>query len=233
MYEELRERVYQANMKLAASGLVVLTWGNVSEIDRKNGIIAIKPSGVGYADMKADDIVLVDLSGERVSGSMQPSSDTPTHIELYKALPAIYGITHTHSRFATAFAQARMCIPCYGTTHADVFYGNVPITRMLTKKEIKNEYERNTGSIIAETVGKSPPLEIPSALVAGHGPFSWGRDAEESVMNAIVLEETAALAFYTLSLNPGAAPLREALLYKHYSRKHGKDAYYGQMNGMR
>ena len=225
-YSEIKRRVYLANIALPKAGLVTLTWGNVSEIDREAGIIAIKPSGVSSEEMTEDDIVIIDLEGNRIEGELNPSSDTPTHLELYRTYPTIGGITHTHSRYATSFAQAERAIPCFGTTHADVFYGDIPCTRRMTDEEISSEYEKNTGVVIAETIGESAET-MPAVIVALHGPFTWGKNAMASVEASITLEECAAMAYNTLTLNPRAS-MQNALLEKHYKRKHGKGAYYGQ-----
>lgn len=227
MLEELKEIVYRANRLLKESGLVVLTWGNVSQIDRESGYVVIKPSGVAYDAMSAEDMVVVDLQGNVVEGRRKPSSDLPTHLELYKAFPQITGITHTHSRWATVFSQAGIPIPALGTTHADAFYGAVPVTRKMTEEEIAGEYEKETGKVIVEAFAQTDPKDIPAVLVYGHGPFIWGKNAIASVENAITLEEVAALAYHTLALNPDAT-LQQALLDKHYFRKHGANAYYGQ-----
>ena len=227
MLEKMKESVYLANRLLKDSGLIVLTWGNVSQIDREKGLVVIKPSGVAYDAMSAEDMVVVDLAGNVVEGKLRPSSDLPTHIELYKAFPQIGGITHTHSRWATIFAQAGMPIPALGTTHADTFYGSVPVTRKMTEEEIAGEYEKETGKVIVEAFSEIDPNAVPAALVYSHGPFIWGKDAMKSVENAIVLEETAMMAWNTLCLNP-KAELQQALLDKHYLRKHGSNAYYGQ-----
>jgi len=227
MMESMKESVYLANRMLKDSGLIVLTWGNVSQIDREKGLIVIKPSGVAYDAMSAEDMVVVDLEGKVVEGKLKPSSDLPTHIELYKAFPQIGGITHTHSRWATIFSQAGMPIPALGTTHADTFYGPVPGTRKMTEEEIGGEYEKETGRVIVEAFSSIDPNAVPAALVHSHGPFIWGKDAMKSVENAIVLEETAMMAWNTLCLNP-KAELQQALLDKHYLRKHGSNAYYGQ-----
>ena len=227
MLEHIKESVYLANRRLKESGLVVLTWGNVSEIDRESGCIIIKPSGVDYSVMTANDMVVVDMEGNVVEGDLKPSSDLPTHIELYKAFPKIGGITHTHSRWATVFSQAGVSIPALGTTHADVFYGTIPVTRKMTEKEILGQYEKETGKVIVETFAAMDPNEIPAVLVHSHGPFIWGKDAMKSVENAITLEEVSMMAYYTLQLNSNAQ-IQQALLDKHFLRKHGANAYYGQ-----
>lgn len=228
MLESLKAAVYEANMELYRRNMIIYTWGNVSGIDRAAGIYAIKPSGVPYEELKYSDIVLVDLEGKKVEGAMNPSSDTPTHTYLYNAFPAVGGIVHTHSPYAVAFAQAGLDIDAYGTTHADYFYGPVPCARRLTPEEINGEYEKETGKVIAETFASLDPIAIPAALVAGHGPFAWGKNADEAVHNAVVLEETAKMAYLTMTLRPGAKPIEQELLDKHYLRKHGKNAYYGQ-----
>lgn len=227
MYTELKERVWQANLRLAQSGLVTLTWGNVSEIDRERGVVAIKPSGVSYEKLRAEDIVVLDLDGGVVEGKLNPSSDTPTHLVLYKAFPEIKGVVHTHSRWATVFAQAQKAVPMLGTTHADTFYGDIPCTRILTEKEIFGEYEKETGNVIVEAFAGNDPTAIPAVLVANHGPFAWGASASKAVENAIVLEEVAMMAWHTRALNPECR-FQQTLADKHYFRKHGKDAYYGQ-----
>ncbi|MDG3086232.1 L-ribulose-5-phosphate 4-epimerase [Vibrio hannami] len=229
MYQELKQRVLDANLQLPKYGLVTFTWGNVSEIDRERGVIAIKPSGVEYDDMTVDDIVVVDLEGNRIEGEMNPSSDTATHIELYKAYPGIGGVVHTHSRNATTWAQAGLDIPALGTTHADYFYGDIPCTRNLTKDEIEGEYEKNTGFVIIEEFNKRDldPKAVPGVVVAGHAPFSWGKNANDAVHNAVVLEEVAVMALGTRMLNSGIKIMQE-LSDKHYNRKHGANAYYGQ-----
>lgn len=229
MYEKLKEKVLAANLLLPKYGLVTFTWGNVSEIDRKLGVIAIKPSGIEYDQMQVDDIVIVDLEGNRLEGSLNPSSDTATHIELYKAFPAIGGIVHTHSRNATIWAQAGLDIPALGTTHADYFYGDIPCTRQLTNDEINIDYEKNTGLVIVENFKKRgiDPQAMPGAIIAGHAPFTWGKDGLDAVHNAVVVEEIAAMAISTRALNADIK-INPALLDKHYKRKHGKDAYYGQ-----
>ncbi len=227
MHNEIKERVLKANLSLAKHNLVTLTWGNVSEIDRKSGLVVIKPSGVSYQAMKADDMVVVDLDGNVVDGHYKPSSDTPTHLELYKRFPSIGGITHTHSKWATIFAQCGKPIPLLGTTHADTFYGAVPCTRKMTDAEIDGEYETETGKVIAELFTPDTINELPGVLVHSHGPFTWGKTAEKSVENAIILEEVAMMAWHTLTLNSDAS-FQQALLDKHFLRKHGKNAYYGQ-----
>lgn len=227
MLEALKERVCKANISLKESGLVALTWGNVSEIDRQSGLIVIKPSGVSYSTMTPSDMVVVDLAGNTVEGKWNPSSDLPTHLELYKNFPQIGGVTHTHSRWATVFAQAGYGIPALGTTHADTFYGAVPCTRKMTPQEIQSAYEKETGTVICEAFKEKDPMDIPAVLVHSHGPFTWGKTAEKSVENAIILEEVAMMAWHTLKLN--ADPhFQQELLEKHYSRKHGPNAYYGQ-----
>jgi len=227
MLEQMKKSVFEANQLLKDSGLIVLTWGNVSQIDRESGHIVIKPSGVSYDTMKISDMVVVDLEGNVVEGTLRPSSDLPTHIELYKAFPEIGGITHTHSRWATVFSQAGASIPALGTTHADVFYGTIPVTRKMTENEIQGQYEKETGKVIVETFSAIDPNEIPAVLVHSHGPFIWGKDAMKSVENAITLEEVSMMAYYTLQLNTNAQ-IQQALLDKHYLRKHGSNAYYGQ-----
>ena len=227
MYEALKERVLLANLMLKENGLITLTWGNVSEIDREAGVVAIKPSGVSYDDMTADDIVIVDLDGNIVDGRLNPSSDTPTHLELYKRFPAIGGITHTHSRWATIYAQAKADIPALGTTHADAFYGPVPVTRDMTPEEIKGEYEKNTGVVIAECFTEENVMHVPAVLVSSHGPFTWGVNAKKSVENSIILEEVAYMAYHTLAISP-MVNMSPELLDKHFLRKHGPGAYYGQ-----
>lgn len=229
MYQALKQRVLDANLQLPKYGLVTFTWGNVSEIDRKLGVIAIKPSGVEYDDMGVDDIVVVNLEGQRLEGTLNPSSDTDTHIELYKAFSNVGGIVHTHSRSATVWAQASLDVPALGTTHADYFYGDVPCTRNLTPAEIDVDYEKNTGHVIIEEFHSRniDPQAVPSVLVAGHAPFSWGKDAQDAVHNAVVLEEVSAMALATRSLNRDIK-IQSELSDKHYNRKHGANAYYGQ-----
>lgn len=228
--EKLIREVFEANLELPKAGLVVFTWGNVSAIDRKAGIIIIKPSGVPYEDMKEEHMVVLGLDGSILSGNYNPSSDTPTHAEIYRAFPDVGGIVHTHSRWATSWAQACMGIPSYGTTHADYFYGQIPCTRKLTEDEINDSYEINTGKVIVETFlnRNIDPGAVPGVIVASHGPFAWGKDAKDAVHNAIVMEECAMMALNTRLLNPEILPIGQDLQDKHYHRKHGKDAYYGQ-----
>ena len=228
MLEELKQEVLEANLQLPEYGLVTFTWGNVSGICRERNLVVIKPSGVSYDGMKAEDMVVVDLDGNVVEGDLKPSSDTPTHLELYKAFPNLGGIVHTHSRWATSFAQAGIALPALGTTHADTFYGDVPVTRLLTPEEIAGEYEKETGTVIIECFKDMDPMDIPGVLVHSHGPFSWGKDAKEAVHNAVVLEEVAFMAYHTLQLNPEKGRISQEILDKHYYRKHGANAYYGQ-----
>lgn len=228
MLKDLKEKVLEANLMLPEYGLVTFTWGNVSEIDRKQGLIAIKPSGVSYKTMTADDIVIIDLDGNVVEGRLRPSSDAPTHVVLYKAFPSVGGIVHTHSSWATSWAQAGKDIPCFGTTHADYFYGPIPCARALTEEEINTEYEKNTGLVIAETFRDRDPMAVPAVLCVNHGPFSWGKDSFEAVHNAVVLEEVAKMAARALEINPDASPAPQTIMDKHYFRKHGTNAYYGQ-----
>ena len=227
MYSALKQRVFSANLKLPQYGLVTFTWGNVSEIDRELGVLAIKPSGVEYEAMTAEDIVVVDLQGKVVEGKLNPSSDTATHIEIYKAFPEVGGVVHTHSRNATVWAQAGMDIPALGTTHADYFYGDIPCTRPLSKEEINTAYEQNT--VIIEEFNKRniKPMAVPSVVVAGHAPFSWGKNADDAVHNAVVLEEVSAMALATRAINANIN-IQPELSDKHYLRKHGENAYYGQ-----
>lgn len=226
--EQLRQQVLDANLEIVRRGLVLYTWGNASGIDREQGVIAIKPSGVPYDSMTVADIVLVDLDGRRVDGTLKPSSDLDTHLVLYKAFPSIGGIVHTHSRTATAWAQACREIPCLGTTHADYFHGPVPVTEHLTAAEIHNDYEGATGRAIVEAFAELDAVAVPGVLVAGHAPFTWGKDAAQAAYHAVILEELARIAMETLAINPHANPLPKAQLDKHYSRKHGKNATYGQ-----
>ena len=226
MLDELKKQVYEQNLALVQHGLVVLTWGNVSGINRERGLVVIKPSGVPYADMVPSDLVVVDLEGNIIEGSLRPSSDTPTHLELYKAFPGIGGVVHTHSTYAVAFAQAGRAIKAYGTTHADAFYGDIPCTRALTREEIEKDYEQNTGKVIVETVKDYNAL--PAILVKNHGPFIWGKTANDAVENAVILEDVARMAMLTEQLDPSTPRVEQYLLDKHFFRKHGKGAYYGQ-----
>lgn len=228
MLEALKEEVFQANIELPAKGLVTYTWGNVSAIDRKSGRVVIKPSGVEYENMKASDMVVIDLDGKVLEGDLKASSDAPTHTELYKAFPAIGGVCHTHSRWATTFAQSGRAIPAYGTTHADYFYGAVPCSRDLTEEEIKDEYEKNTGRVIVETFQGLDPGQIPAVLVKNHGPFTWGKNAAESVYLSVVLEEVGRMAWELEVKHPSIDAMPQVLLDKHFLRKHGPDSYYGQ-----
>ncbi|UYI50246.1 L-ribulose-5-phosphate 4-epimerase [Vibrio natriegens] len=224
----LRHQVWQANMDLQRHNLVTFTWGNVSGIDRESGLVVIKPSGVEYSELSAENMVVVDLQGEIIEGNLKPSSDTATHLELYRQFPSIGGIVHTHSSYATSWAQAGAAIPAFGTTHADYFYCHIPCARALTQQEIESDYELNTGKVIVETIGATDPMAIPGILVREHAPFTWGTDPHNAVHNAVVVEEVAKMAFRTLSINPSTLPIPQTLLDKHYLRKHGKDAYYGQ-----
>ena len=228
MLTELKQQVLQANLLLPQHGLVTFTWGNVSGFDRASGLFVIKPSGVSYDGMTVEDMVVCDLNGNVVEGKWKPSSDTPTHIELYRAFPEIGGIVHTHSRWATSFAQAGMDIPALGTTQADYFYGAIPCTRPMTEEEIGGAYEKETGKVIVETFAGKNAADIPGVLVYSHGPFAWGSDALNAVHNAVVMEEVAFMDFHAMMLNPELGPMQQALLNKHYLRKHGKNAYYGQ-----
>lgn len=228
MLEALKQQVYEANLELPKRGLALFTWGNVSGIDRDAGLFVIKPSGVEYTVLTAADMTVVDLDGNRVEGRYKPSSDTPTHLELYLAFPELGGIVHNHSPWATAWAQAGRSIPCYGTTHADYFYGAIPCARPLTRLEIESEYERNTGKVIVETFQGQHPAQIPGVLCANHGVFTWGKNAREAVHNAVVLEEVAKMAYHTEQLKNDAQPAPQELQEKHFLRKHGATAYYGQ-----
>lgn len=230
MLEELKRQVLAANLLLPRHGLVTFTWGNVSGIDRERGLVVIKPSGVDYDEMTAEDLAVVDLEGRRVEGRWKPSSDTDTHLALYRAFPALGGIVHTHSRWATSFAQAGRGIPAQGTTQGDYFYGEIPCTRRMTPAEIGGSYERETGSVIVETFRDRNinPAQVPAVLVHSHGPFAWGTDPINAVHNAVVLEEVAFMDFHAMLLTPGLAPMQQELLDKHYLRKHGPGAYYGQ-----
>ena len=229
MLDELKELVCKANLELPKHGLVTFTWGNVSGVDREKNLMVIKPSGVEYDTMTPEDMVVVSLAtGETVEGKWKPSSDTATHVVLYNAFPDLGGIVHTHSRWATSWAQAGRSIPAYGTTHADYFYGEIPCTRKMTAEEISGEYEKETGNVIVETFAGKSALDIPAVLVHSHGPFTWGNDPMNAVHNAVVLEELAFMAFHTEALHPGKESMQQQLLDKHYLRKHGKNAYYGQ-----
>jgi L-ribulose-5-phosphate 4-epimerase len=229
MLEKLKQEVFEANLALPKHGLVVFTWGNVSGIDRKQGLVVIKPSGVSYDEMKPEDMVVVGLDGKKIEGALNPSSDTPTHLELYKAFPALGGVVHTHSRWATIWAQAGRGVPAYGTTHGDYFYGEIPCTRPMTPDEIAGEYEKETGTVIIERFSGLNPEYVPGVLVNSHGPFTWGKSPEEAVHNAVVLEEVAMMAWHTETLPGGrTVPMQKELLDKHFLRKHGPNAYYGQ-----
>ncbi len=227
-YSELKQQAYEANMELNNRGLVLYTWGNVSQLDRDLGVYAIKPSGVPYEKLTAGDMVVVDLDNRVVEGKLRPSSDTRTHTHLYRHFEKIGGVTHTHSTYAAAWAQAQMEIPCFGTTHADYAYGAIPCTAVMTDEQIKRDYEEETGVQITDAFVQRNPLETPMVIVAGHAPFTWGKDAREAVYNAVVLEEIARMAYLTKTINPSVAPLKQEIVDKHYLRKHGKDAYYGQ-----
>ena len=229
MYEKLKKAVCAANIELQTRKLIIYSWGNVSGIDRSEGVIAIKPSGVPYDNLTPDKIVILDLDGNIVEGTLKPSSDTPTHLELYRNFNAVGGICHTHSVHATAWAQACCEIPCFGTTHADYFYGAIPVTEAMTKNQIENDYELNTGKAIVRRFSGMDPMQIPAVLVANHGPFSWGTTAESSVEAMIVLEEIATIALNTITINPKQGRINKTLHDQHYLRKHGKNAYYGQI----
>ncbi|PCG19388.1 L-ribulose-5-phosphate 4-epimerase [Brachyspira sp. G79] len=230
MLDELKKIVFDGNIELVRRNLVIYTWGNVSGIDRESGLFAIKPSGVDYDTMKFDDMVVLDLEGNKKEGKYKPSSDTATHIELYKAFPEIGAVVHTHSSYAASWAQARKDIKAFGTTHADYFYGDIPCARALTKKEIESDYEKNTGLVIIETLKerKINPMDIPGIILSSHGPFAWGKDVHNAVHNAVVLEEVAKMAYRTIQINPEITRVEQYLLDKHYFRKHGKNSYYGQ-----
>ena len=230
MLKKLKHAVYEANMELPHRGLVTYTWGNVSGIDRERGLVVIKPSGVSYDELTPDDLVVLDLDGKVVDGKLNPSSDTKTHLELYKAFPEIGGIVHTHSPYAVGWAQAGRDIPAYGTTHADYFYGPVPCCRSLTEQEVEEDYERNTGLVIVETFRQREldPVHVPGAICRNHGPFTWGKDAAQAVYHAVVLEEVAKMAVYTTQIAPDAQLAPQYVLDKHFLRKHGPNAYYGQ-----
>ena len=229
MLNDLKKQVFEANLDLVKHGLVIFTWGNVSAIDRSQGIIAIKPSGISYETMKWEDMVLVDIEGKVVDSAFNPSSDTPTHLVIYNHFMQVGGVVHTHSEWATAWAQTGLAIPALGTTHADYFYGDIPCTRPLSKSEVIGNYEKATGKVIVDTFRDNniDPLAVPAVLVAGHGPFAWGTDADNAVHNAVVLEQVAKMAHHTLTLNQ-ESHIDQFLLDKHYKRKHGPDAYYGQ-----
>ena len=231
MLEQLKKEVYEANMLLPKYGLVTFTWGNVSGIDREQGLFVIKPSGVEYEKLTPDDMVVMSLTGEKIEGKYKPSSDTATHIEIYKAFPYVGGVVHTHSRNATSFAQAGIDIPALGTTGADYFYGDIPCTRPMTKAEIEGEYELETGKVIVETFKQRGinPKDVPACLVYSHGPFTWGKSPDNAVYNAVVLEEVAFMAYHAMTLNPRIGRMQQDLLDKHYLRKHGAHAYYGQI----
>ncbi|OYD07308.1 L-ribulose-5-phosphate 4-epimerase [Paludifilum halophilum] len=228
MLDALKQSVWEANLQLPEYGLVTFTWGNVSGIDRTRGLVVIKPSGVSYGEMKKEDLVVVDLDGNQVEGDLKPSSDTPTHLFLYRELPAIGGIVHTHSPWATSWAQAGRAIPALGTTHADYFLEEIPCTREMTPSEIQGNYEWETGKVIAESLKEKDPMNVPGVLVHQHAPFCWGKDAQDAVYHAVVLEEVAKMAYHTVALNPGACGMNRDLLDKHFFRKHGSKAYYGQ-----
>ena len=229
MLEALKQAVFEANLLLPKHNLVTFTWGNVSGVDREKGLMVIKPSGVDYDTMTAEDMVVVDLkTGKKVEGDLNPSSDTDTHVVLYNAFPEIGGIVHTHSRWATSFAQAGRGIPALGTTHGDYFYGEIPCTRKMTPDEIGGKYELETGNVIVETFKDKQPNDIPAVLVHSHGPFTWGTDPQNAVHNAVVLEEVAFMAWHALQMRPDLKPMQQELLDKHYLRKHGANAYYGQ-----
>ena len=228
MLESLKEQVFQANLLLPKHDLVTFTWGNVSGIDREKGLVIIKPSGVSYEEMQASDMVVVDLEGNVIEGSLNPSSDTPTHVALYRAFPSLGGVVHTHSRWATTFAQMGRGIPALGTTHADYFYGEIPCTREMTEAEVRAEYEANTGKVIVEAFKDADAETMPAVLVHSHGPFTWGSSAAKSVENAVVLEEIALMAYVARNIDPARKKMQDFLLEKHFCRKHGKNAYYGQ-----
>jgi len=231
-FKQLKEITFEGNKKLGESGLVLLTWGNVSAFDAEKGVFAIKPSGVDYDTMTADDMVVLDLEGKVVEGTLRPSSDTKTHLELYKAYPQLGSVIHTHSKWATIWCQQMMDLPCMGTTHADFFYGTVPCTRAITQAELDEDYEMNTGKIIIETITERgiDPLEVPAILTGGHAPFVWGQNVNKALENSIVLERVAEMAWMNHLLNAQVPPLPQHILNKHYTRKHGKNAYYGQGN---
>jgi L-ribulose-5-phosphate 4-epimerase len=229
MLETLKQTVLEANLLLPKHGLITFTWGNVSGVDREHGLMVIKPSGIPYEGMTAEDMVVIDIAnGNRIEGKWKPSSDTPTHLALYRAFPSIGGIVHTHSRWATTFAQAGMGIPAMGTTQGDYFYGEIPCTRKMTQREIAGDYEYETGNVIVEMFSGVDPMTVPAVLVHSHGPFTWGKDAMDAVHNAVVLEEVAFMDWHAMMINPQAGSMQQELLNKHYLRKHGPGAYYGQ-----
>lgn len=228
MLEKLKLEVYEANMLLVKHNLVTFTWGNVSGIDRERQLIVIKPSGVDYDKLSANDMVVVNMNGDVVEGELRPSTDTKTHLRLYKEFESIGGVCHTHSTYAVAWAQAGKDIPCFGTTHADYFYGSIPCARELTEQEIREDYEGNTGRVIVEAFKNRSPIYVPGVICKSHGPFTWGKDARQSVFNAVVLEEVAKMNTLTLQINPSASPASSAIQNKHFLRKHGPNAYYGQ-----
>ncbi|HHC1992195.1 TPA: L-ribulose-5-phosphate 4-epimerase [Klebsiella pneumoniae] len=226
--QQLKQQVFEANMDLPRYGLVTFTWGNVSAIDRQRGLVVIKPSGIAYESMTVDDMSVVDLQGHVVEGCWRPSSDTATHLALYRRYPDLGGVVHTHSTHATAWAQAGLAIPALGTTHADYFFGDIPCTRALSAQEVDEAYELNTGQVIIETLGEANPLHTPGIVVYQHGPFAWGKDAHEAVHNAVVMEEVARMAWIARGINPQLQPIDSWLMNKHFQRKHGPNAYYGQ-----
>jgi len=228
MLERLKDEVWRANRDLERHGLVTLTWGNVSGMSPEEKLVVIKPSGVGYGELVPEDLVVVDMSGHKIEGALAPSSDTPIHLEIYRAFPGILAVAHTHSTYATIFAQVQMSIPCLGTTHADHFKGDIPVTRMMTKEEVESDYEINTGRLIADHFRDSDPEEMPSVLVAGHGPFTWGKSPQEALLNGVALEKVAEMALGTMLLKQNAVPFPDYLVQKHFQRKHGPKAYYGQ-----
>ena len=228
MLETLKKSVLDANLELPKKGLITYTWGNVSGIDREKGLVVIKPSGVPYEELKLEHLVVVDLEGNIVEGKLNPSSDTPTHLTIYKNFKEVGGVVHTHSRWATLWSQSGKGIPALGTTHADYFYGEIPCTREMSSDEISSEYEKETGNVIVEAFKGINPIYVPGVLVNNHGPFTWGPDAQTAVHNAVVLEEVSMMAYYTYSLNPEISPINQVLLDKHFLRKHGANAYYGQ-----
>lgn len=225
---QLKQQVFEANMALPRHGLVTFTWGNVSGIDRQRQLVVIKPSGVAYEQMSADDMVVLDMNGVVIEGRYRPSSDTATHLALYKKYPELGGVVHTHSTHATAWAQAGLSIPAFGTTHADYFFGDIPCTRALSEEEVQGEYELNTGKVIIETLARANPLHTPGMVVYQHGPFAWGKDVDEAVHNAVVMEEVARMAWIARGINPQLKPVDSYLMNKHFQRKHGANAYYGQ-----